>query len=95
MLANAMNALAVAGTAAERYRGAHGHWPSGLSDLVPTQLTQVPLDPFAEGQTLSFVSGPSGAQRLVIYSVGPDRVDDGARPRDPVSGRGDLLYPLD
>ncbi len=64
---------AAAALAAERYRLAQGHWPDRLDALVPAYLAAVPRDPF-DGQPLRLRLLPDG---LVIYSVGPDRQDDG------------------
>jgi hypothetical protein len=63
----------IACLAAERYRRAHGRWPNSLADLVPTELSAVPVDPF-DGQPLRFRRSAEG---VVIYSVGMDGKDDG------------------
>lgn len=93
-LADAFDALTLVGTAAERYRGAEGRWPAAVDDLVPGQLTAVPPDPFGGG-SLRLGPDPLRPEGLVIYSVGPDRIDQGGRPRDATDGTGDLVYPLD
>jgi hypothetical protein len=59
--------------AAERYRLAHGRWPESLEALVPEFLSKVPTDPY-DGKPLRL---RRLADRLVIYSVGPDGKDDG------------------
>lgn len=64
---------ALAGLAAERYRQETGRWPEQLAELVPKYLKQVPADPY-DGQPLRLRRLEDG---LVIYSVGPDRKDDG------------------
>ena len=61
--------------ASERYRQANGRWPGQLKDLVPNYLANVPLDPFT-GDELKMRQLPEG---LVIYSVGPNRIDDGGQ----------------
>jgi hypothetical protein len=66
---------AAAALAAERYRLAEGRWPAGLDALVPHYLAALPRDPF-DGQPLRFHPTADG---LVIYSVGPDRVDNGGK----------------
>jgi hypothetical protein len=58
------------------YRCDQGRAPKSLSALVPKYLQQVPSDPFS-GHPL--VYRPSDTNWL-LYSVGPDRVDDGGRP---------------
>jgi hypothetical protein len=64
---------AAAALAAERYRLAEGHWPENLDILVPRYLTAVPTDPF-DGQPLRL---KRSEDRLVIYSVGVDKKDNG------------------
>jgi hypothetical protein len=60
--------------AAEHYRLANnGRLPEELRDLVPGHLPQIPVDPF-DGEPLRFKKLPTG---FVVYSIGPDRVDDG------------------
>jgi ABC-type transport system involved in multi-copper enzyme maturation permease subunit len=66
---------ALAALAVERYRRQHGRWPVSLSALVPGQLADVPLDPY-DGQPLRYRQVADGT---VIYSVGPDLVDDGGK----------------
>jgi hypothetical protein len=59
--------------AAERFRLAHKRWPRDLQELVPTYLSEVPIDPF-DGKLLKFAQRDDG---IVIYSVGQDGKDDG------------------
>ncbi len=59
--------------AAERYRQVRGRWPQTVADLVPVQLSAMPLDPF-DGQPLRYRRLPDG---IAVYSVGPDGNDDG------------------
>jgi hypothetical protein len=66
---------AVAAIAAERYRRKHGAWPARLEQLVPTELLQVPTDPF-DGKPLRILRVDDG---LIIYSIGADKVDDGGQ----------------
>jgi len=63
---------AAAALAAERYRLAENRWPAKIEDLVPRYLDAVPTDPF-DGRPLRLRHLPHG---IVMYSVGPDRVDD-------------------
>ncbi len=64
---------AIALLAAERYRQAHGHWPKTLADLMPEYLQQVPVDAY-DGAPLRFRPFSEG---VLVYSIGPDRVDNG------------------
>jgi hypothetical protein len=60
--------------AVELYRRTHDeHLPARLDDLVPGYIDSVPIDPFS-GQPVRFVTQQLG---YVIYSVGPNRRDDG------------------
>jgi hypothetical protein len=64
----------MAALAAERYRLRHQRWPASFQALVDDGLLDaVPLDPF-DGQPLRFLLTEDG---LLIYSIGPDRKDNG------------------
>jgi hypothetical protein len=66
----------IAALAAERYRVKDGAWPTSLDALVKAGLlNEVPLDPF-DAAPLRFKRIADG---LVIYSIGPDRTDDGGK----------------
>ncbi len=58
--------------AVERYSLANHSWPDALAALVPKYLAQIPKDPF-DGKPLRFVTFDQG---VVVYSVGPDGVDN-------------------
>jgi hypothetical protein len=76
------------------YLAETGKPPARLNDLIPKYLSQVPEDPFT-GQPL--VYRPQNTNWMV-YSVGPDRIDDGGTPttRAPLgtakTKKGDLFY---
>ena len=95
LIAETFEALTLVGLAAERHRGVTGEWPRSLDLLVPSQLSALPPDPFASERTLRLAPDPLQPEGLVIYSVGPDRSDGRGLPRDPATGQGDLVYPLD
>ena len=59
--------------AIERYRLASGRLPDALTDLVPTYLDAVPIDPF-DGNELRYKKLVTG---FVVYSIGEDLRDDG------------------
>jgi hypothetical protein len=71
-----VRSLAVA-LAAERYRREHNAWPESLDQLAPRFLAAVPLDPY-DGAPLRYRRLADG---VVVYSVGPDRTDDGGSVR--------------
>jgi len=63
--------------ASKAYRRQRSTWPKRIQDLSPTFIGHVPDDPFMPGRPLRMRA--AGAD-LVIYSVGPDGVDNGGRP---------------
>jgi hypothetical protein len=77
--AEALNSLLTTSLALRAYRVEHGRYPDTLSRLAPKYLKKIPADPFA-------LKGGVGyrrtADRVVVYSVGPDGVNDGGRPVD-------------
>jgi hypothetical protein len=89
-------ALEETGLALERFRQREGEYPTSLHELVPDDLSRLPTDPFAgRAQILSYRGAEYGKGRILLYSVGPDGGDHGGLVRDPVTGRGDLSYPVD
>jgi hypothetical protein len=64
---------ASAALAAERYRLAKGKWPDSLGALVPDYLPAVPKDPYT-GEPIRLRRLDDG---LAVYSVGPDKKDEG------------------
>ena len=59
--------------AVEQFRRQSGRFPQSIDELVPDLLPERPLDPFS-GRDLVFRAEP---QRIVIYSLGSNGVDDG------------------
>ena len=75
-----------AAIAVERFRRRHGKLPERLGQLVPEFLPKVPDDPYT-GEPLRYLIEENG---YVVYSVGPDGVDDGGKSDD---SRGpDLVF---
>jgi hypothetical protein len=72
-LAAAHLRLLIVELALRSYRCDHGSQPEKLTQLVPEYLKRIPADPFT-GNPL--VYHPTGTN-WVLYSFGPDRVDDG------------------
>ncbi len=62
--------------AAAQYRADSSHWPGTLADLVPKYLAAVPRDVYSAGaaEGVRYIQSDAG---IFIYSVGPNRVDDG------------------
>jgi hypothetical protein len=75
--------------ALKSFRCDHGSAPSTLAELVPKYLRQLPLDPFS-AQLMAY--RPSGTNWL-LYSLGPDRVDDGGKHLGKIIS-GDYLFPF-
>jgi len=63
--------------ALERYRRAHMSYPAALTELVPTYLPAVPIDPF-DGLPIKYRRTPAGGYRA--YSVWQNAIDDGGTP---------------
>jgi hypothetical protein len=66
---------AIVALAVERYRREHGRWPNTLAELLPDKLAAIPVDPY-DGQPLRYRRNSDG---VVIYSIGPDKTDDGGK----------------
>jgi len=76
--------VAVVGIAVERHRAASQRKvPLALSSLSPEWIPTLPNDPFDE-RPLRFKRLPSGG--YVVYSIGPDQLDNGGRVRPPMAG---------
>jgi hypothetical protein len=88
-VAVAYNRVLAAELALRCYRADKSCVPARLEDVVPEYLRRVPEDPFV-GRPLIY--RPQGTNWL-LYSVGPDRVDDGGQPGRYWNSRpGDLPY---
>ncbi len=95
-LALAYHNLERVGTALELYRLDQGDYPDSLDELLPKYLEELPLDPFEkDSKSLHYRGRVVTGQRRLLYSIGPDHKDQGGQDRDPISGLGDLTYPVD
>jgi hypothetical protein len=69
--------------AIERYRGREGKCPNAMTDLVPADIPAVPVDPWSGKPLMYRVLDENEAVMAasvwpyLLYSVGPDRADDG------------------
>lgn len=77
-----------AGIAAYRFQAANGRWPQSLDELTPEFLLKVPTDPFTGGP-LRFIRDKD---EIRIYSVGPNRQDDGGVEAPETDDDGDLKF---
>ncbi len=96
-LRDAYGSLELVALALESFRVREGSYPASLGLLVPADLQELPTDPFRpDGGPLSYVVSQEDARSggRFLYSVGPDGLDHGGRPRDHLTGLGDLLYPV-
>ncbi len=87
-LVRAFDALESVGLALEEFRAAQGRYPDRLEELVPDVLAELPRDPFDPAGGPLRYGHAEGA--VLLYSLGPDRLDQRGTPRDPATGAGDL-----
>jgi hypothetical protein len=87
------------GLALERFRVEEGKYPDVLSELNPKYLESLPSDPWSRSEeALGYVvrgrAEHSSAASVLLYSVGPDGVDDGGIQSIGGSSNGDRVYPV-
>ena len=91
----AWSALEETGLALELFKLREGRYPDSLDELLPVDLAELPRDPFGRGGApLVYAQTRGGPELRLLYSVGPDRLDQRGSPFDPVDRRGDLVYPV-
>lgn len=79
-MAQAAADLAAIGCALEIHRVQKGAYPTSLGELVPAQLTSLPLDPLTNRALAYHLVDPNA---FILYSVGGNQQDDGGKtPRD-------------
>ncbi len=71
------NRLLIVALALQAYRADHGRYPDRLSELVPAYMAKIPVDLFALKGKLRYRRDDG---KYVLWSVGPDGVDDNGRP---------------
>jgi hypothetical protein len=71
-----------------RFRLDHGALPARLDELEPKYLQEIPVDPF-DGKPLRL---SIKNDELVIFSVGPDRIDNGGVEIE--KDKGDIIFAL-
>ena len=76
--------------AMERFRHAKGAFPAELGELVPEFISSVPVD-VCDGNPLRYRLNGNGSYDL--WSIGPDRKDDGGKPDKPDSHGGYVFLP--
>lgn len=70
------------------YRARHKKFPDALDALAPEFLPRAPTDPFT-GKPLLLITTDQG---WAIYSVGPDKTDDGGAEFDYQTSAGDIRF---
>jgi len=80
---NAQFDLLRVAVALERFHLAEGSYPLSLAELVPTYLDEVPLDAFTGRQTLTYRLSPPSGREFLLYSFGPNGLDDAGTPPQP------------
>jgi hypothetical protein len=73
----ALNRLLEVQLALQAYHCDHQSYPSSFAPLTPIYIRQIPEDPFANHQPLRYRVKAHG---YVLYSIGPDSVDDEGTP---------------
>ena len=87
------DALERAAIAVETFRAEQGRWPDDWQALVPDLLDNAPIDPWNPAREPLQLGPPAwDPDAIVLYSVGPDRHDDGGTPGAVETDRGDLVY---
>ncbi len=94
-LREAYAALEQTAFALEAYRAREGSYPAVIEALLKQDLVGLPRDPFdPDGGPLRYAAPPSNPDGRVLYSLGPDRLDQRGTPRDPITLAGDLCVPV-
>jgi len=84
----ASDACAEIAVAMTQFRLDHGKLPAQITDLVPKYLEEIPADLF-DGKPLRLTIKNN---KWIIYSVGPDGIDNGGVEMD--HGKGDVIFTL-
>jgi hypothetical protein len=86
-------ALERAAIAVETYRAEQGRWPRDWEALVPDLMPSAPIDPWNPAEEPLRLGTPDwDPDAIVLYSLGPDRRDDGGQAWSVETDRGDLVY---
>ncbi|MGO8673214.1 MAG: hypothetical protein ACLQVD_17880 [Capsulimonadaceae bacterium] len=86
MASETENSLLLVALALRAYNEDNDHtYPDSLDSLVPKYLPRIPEDLFAAGAPLKY---RTDTPRFLVWSVGPDGVDDNATPIDNANAAG-------
>ena len=75
----AENHLLQVALALRAYRVERGAYPTSLNELAPGYLSKMPNDPFDSNGAFRY---KRQGEKYLLYSVGPDGIDDGGKPVD-------------
>jgi hypothetical protein len=67
----------------------HRQYPDTLAALSPNYLPTIPADPYASSGTFRYKRTP---ESYLLYSIGPDGVDDGGKPIETPTKTGNDRY---
>jgi hypothetical protein len=81
----ALQSLVRTTLAIEQYRIIQNRLPSSLGELTPKFLSEIPIDAFDENEIRFRTEG----EGFVVYSVGPDGIDDRAKKQIPRAAKID------
>lgn len=89
--ADAQHRLSLLAGAMVKYRLKNRDWPDKVELLLPNYLSNAPVDPFT-GKGMKILKDADGG--IILYSLGPDNVDDGGKPLDKNTMKGDISITL-
>ncbi len=86
--AAAMRDIARVAVAVNRFERRHNKLPESLDELTPEFLDFIPIDLFS-GQSLRYTVNDD---HWIVYSIGPDQVDDQGTSFDAATDKGDHMW---
>jgi hypothetical protein len=84
-------AMAQTGLALATYRADHKEYPEDLASLTPGYIDKLPADPYAADKPLRYRRQASG---YLLYSVGPDGLDQGGGESERYSDSDDIAVSI-
>jgi hypothetical protein len=73
---DAGSALLLIALALHAYQQEHMEFPTTISQLAPEYLQKIPVDPYDAGKPLHYHLADKNGQKYLLYSIGPDGVDN-------------------
>ena len=87
--ADAKMRLANLALAMAAYHAKKNQFPDSLDQLVPDYISNIPLDPFDDKNSLRYIAGKDS---VTLYSVGPNQKDDSGKASK--TDDGDIVFHL-